>query len=149
MRTLIFSAVLMLIPLASQADEVQPADVSIGVGLSFPEIALVYLSVWPSSTITIDGMLTPSTANGGVTGHIPISASGRHNILVSGMVGFVHALARSSWLPYRGVRFFGGAGYGAQGSWDFRALLGYSGEQTATDTWGAVPTGYLMLGKVF
>jgi hypothetical protein len=133
-------------PLAPNIDNTS-ADVSIGAGLSWPEIALIYASVFPGSNVSIDGMFTLSTIDAGLTYHAPLG--GRNFLLAQALVGWVHAVRESDDFAYKGVRFFGGVGYGALASWDFRAVIGYSAEQIASNEWGYTPAAFLTLGKVF
>lgn len=123
------------------------ADASIGVGLSWPEIALIYGSYFPGNDLSIDGMFTLSTVDAGLTYHAPLG--GIHYLLLQGMVGYVHAINETSYFDDKGIRFFLGGGYGALASFDFRAVVGFSAEQISNDQWGYIPAAFLMLGKVF
>lgn len=129
------------------AESTTDPDVSVGLGLSYPEIALVWASVWPRRDLTIDALFTLSTLDAGATWHAGLG--GVHAILVQGLVGWTHSVVATPVFGYRGVRLFAGAGYGAQGSFDFRAVLGFSAQQTGAGRWGYAPTAFLMLGKVF
>ncbi len=122
-------------------------DFSIGLGLSYPEIALVWASAWPRRDLTIDGLFTLSTVDAGATWHAGLG--GAHSLLLQGLVGWTHSIVATPVFGYRGLRLFAGGGYGAQGSFDFRAVVGFSAQQAGAGHWGYAPTAFLMLGKVF
>jgi len=125
------------------------AKVSIGGLLSTPEVAGAYVSIWPHDGLSIDLRATLATVDGGITGHIPLSgeiSGGRHDILLTGMGGFVHdGVAVHSWYSSRGPRILGALGYGYQSAWDFRLLGGVTAYDSSSG-WATAPTFIAMLG---
>lgn len=104
------------------------ADAKVTAGLTFgiPEIFGAHASYFPNNNFSVDGQLTLSTLDAGVTAHIPISRSfdERHSVLLSGLLGYSHNLVGT--FTYNGLHSLVGAGYGYQtaSGWDLRALAG-------------------------
>ena len=95
--TLAFAAVLLSSAISHARP---PASFSIGPVLSVPEIFGGQLSYWVDDDVSIDARATLSSVEAGLTGHVAIANSqrgslwdaqaARHDILFSGMGGFVH-----------------------------------------------------------
>lgn len=128
---------------ASQAK----AHTSIGAVGTYPELGGVYVSYFPQREFSVDGWLTLSTVDAGVSGHIPVSSdiNGTHAIVLTGLFGYSHDL-----LPvfdYRSFHAVGAAGYGylSSGGWDTRIQAGVT---TAAQPHGLSTGfhGHLMVG---
>ncbi len=146
MKNFIFSIFLLL-----AASDASASKGSAGIVLATPEIFGTYASYWPTDDLSLDGRLTLSTVEGGVTAHIGImdSVSSRHDLLVTAMAGYVHdAVRNGTWHAYHGPHFIGAAGYGYQGGWDVRLLAGITTQPTLT-SWSTGFTAYAMVGHSF
>ncbi len=123
----------------------------VGAVLTRPLTAGVYGTLFPVDDLSIDGWLTTTTADLGLTGHIPVykTLDNRHSVLLTGMAGYTHneivQLYRTN--SYRAVL---AAGYGFQtnGGLDLRGLLG-------ADIFGTHPSvearfhAHVMVGYLF
>ena len=125
------------------------AKASVGAIAAYPEVIGVYGSAFMLDQLSVDGWLTTSTADLGLTAHFPVAEGlqTQHSILLTGMVGYAHNLM--AVFPYRSYHAVFAAGYGFQSlnGWDIRAQLG-------TEVFGAHPVatgfhGHLMVGHMF
>jgi len=123
------------------------ARASIGGLLASPEIVGGYLSLWPNNDVSLDFRATLTTLDAGVTGHIPISSAvdHRHDIVVSGLGGWVHA-GSHYYYDGMGARVAGMVGYGYQSSLDFRVMGGVTSYKTGDYGWVTAPTFVASLG---
>lgn len=130
------------------------AKVSGGLTLGSPELFGAYLSPWVGENVSLDGRLTLSTVDVGLTGHIPFAGApgGEHDFLVMGSGGYVHNLVSNHWVVGHGPHFIGVLGYGYQSEWDLRLLLGvisYHGDAIGAPAWGSEFTAMAFLGRFF
>lgn len=138
MRTALLALYLCFAPVAAHA-------ASAGILFSDPEIFGVWGSVYPDEHLSLDGRVTLSTVDIGVTGHLPmLREASPHSLLLVGMAGWQHNFVREASLACDSAKFMFGAGYGYLGAWDLRLIGGATGCHVGS-SWHR---GYTVIGMV-
>jgi hypothetical protein len=144
LKTSILFAAALTLSLPAKASPVA----TIGVGLSTPEIVGLYVSLWPTANLTVDGRLTLATVDAGLTGHFALSSDGawRHDLLAEVLVGAAVIPTHFGWVGWHGPRVSGLLGYGLLGAIDLRIEAGLAMAAGPNDAWGPGLVALAMVG---
>lgn len=122
LKTMLFA---ILVAVSGVAKAAEPANFgSLGVLFSTPESVGVAGSYYPLQQLSVNGWLTLNTADIGLSAHVPVFGSERHNLVFTAMGGVVHHLVPHFGLDKTVFHAVGSGGYGYRNEWDMRLEMG-------------------------